>query len=288
MVLLAQLAAAAVLYLGGSAQLAEQAVRSHHADVGTTMVQLTRRWLGAPYRAFSLDQSPQEHLQVDLQGFDCFLLVEQALALARSHTKQHFERELQQLRYGGRATNYCHRQHYFSRWAQTAMARGAITDLNPELPGVTQRLRRLNFMSRHPGSYQPMQQQHNRDCIDALERDLQVQQRYIPLQALPQVLPKLRNGDISNKQQLSVGQIPVERHILAFTFCADQNTALVLAPVLFSVAFLAFPLAFLLVVFFSIHHWSQYDDNTNHFLTTIIIHYHITFPLCLPMCVCQR
>ena len=196
MVLLAQLAAAAVLYLGGSGQLAEQAVRSHHADVGTTMVQLTRRWLGAPYRAFSLDQSPQERLQVDLQGFDCFLLVEQALALARSHTKQSFERELQQLRYGGRATNYCHRQHYFSRWAQTAMAQGAITDLNPALPGATQRLRRLNFMSRHPGSYQPMQQQHNRDCIDALERDLQVQQRYIPLQALPQVLPKLRNGDI--------------------------------------------------------------------------------------------
>ena len=59
-VLLAQLAAAAVLYLGGSGQLAEQAVRSHHGDVGTTMVQLTRRWLGAPYRAFSLDQSAQE------------------------------------------------------------------------------------------------------------------------------------------------------------------------------------------------------------------------------------
>ena len=162
MVLLAQLAAAAVLYLGGSGQLAEQAVRSHHADVGTTMVQLTRRWLGAPYRAFSLDQSPQERLQVDLQGFDCFLLVEQALALARSHTKQRFERELQQLRYGGRATNYCHRQHYFSRWAQTAIVQGAIKDLNPALPGATQRLRRLNFMSRHPGSYQPMQQQQPR------------------------------------------------------------------------------------------------------------------------------
>ena len=134
MVLLAQLAAAAVLYLGGSGQLAEQAVRSHHADVGTTMIQLTRRWLGAPYRAFSLDQSPQERLQVDLQGFDCFLLVEQALALARSHTKQSFERELQQLRYGGRATNYCHRQHYFSRWAQTATAMRRATRRHHVLP----------------------------------------------------------------------------------------------------------------------------------------------------------
>ena len=54
MVLLAQLAAAAVLYLGGSGQLAEQAIRRHNGDVGTTMVQLTRRWLGSPYRAFSL------------------------------------------------------------------------------------------------------------------------------------------------------------------------------------------------------------------------------------------
>ena len=53
MVLLAQLAAAAVLYLGGSGQLAEQAVRSHHGDVGTTMVQLTRRWLGFAPRLYA-------------------------------------------------------------------------------------------------------------------------------------------------------------------------------------------------------------------------------------------
>ena len=192
----AQAAAAAVIYLGGSGQLAEQAVRSNHGDVGTTMVQLTLRWIGAPYRAFSLDQSPQERLQVDLQGFDCFLLVEQALALARSQTQPGFEEELQNLRYGGQATDYCHRQHYFTSWAQTAIEQGAIRDLNPALAGMTTRQRRLNFMSRHPGSYQPMQQQHNRNCIGQLERNLQVDQRYIPLKALPAVLPKLRNGDI--------------------------------------------------------------------------------------------
>tara|TARA_B100001939_G_scaffold121513_1_gene105303 strand:+ start:3987 stop:4766 length:780 start_codon:yes stop_codon:yes gene_type:complete len=196
MVWIAQLAAAAVIYLGGSSQIADQAVRNNQGRVGTTMVELTRGWLGAPYRAFSLDQSPRERLQVDLQGFDCFLLVEQALALARSTSLASFERQLQQLRYGGRSTDYCHRQHYFTRWAQTAIAQGAIQDLNPELPGVRQRQRRLDFMSRHPDSYKPMQQQRQRDCIAALERNLLVQQNYIPLPALPSALSQLRNGDI--------------------------------------------------------------------------------------------
>jgi hypothetical protein len=122
--------------------------------------------------------------------------VEQALALARSQTKIGFEQALQQLRYGGQSTDYCHRQHYFTRWAQTAIDQGAIRDLNPALPGVTSRQRRLNFMSRHPDSYQPMQQRRNRDCIGKLERDLLVSQSFVPLKALPAALAKLRNGDI--------------------------------------------------------------------------------------------
>ena len=193
---IAQVAAAAAVYIGGSGQLADQALRSNRGAVGMSMVQLTRSWLGSPYRAFSLDQSPAERLQIDLQGFDCFLLVEQALALARSQTMAGFEHELPQLRYGGQATDYCHRQHYFTRWAQTAIAQGAIQDLNPELAGAKQRRRRLDFMSRHPGSYKPMQQQRHRDCIGALERKLHVEQSFIPLQALPAVMPMLRNGDI--------------------------------------------------------------------------------------------
>ena len=193
---IAQVAATAVLYVGGSGPIAEQEVRRDHGHVSTTMVQLTRNWIGKPYRAFSLDQADRERLQIDLQGFDCFLLVEQALALARSQTIAGFERQLQQLRYGGQTTDYCHRQHYFTRWAQSAIGQGAIEDLNPDLPGVTQRQRRLNFMSRHPGSYKPMQQQRQRDCIAALERNLVVEQNYIPLQALPVAMPKLRDGDI--------------------------------------------------------------------------------------------
>ena len=78
----------------------------------------------------------------------------------------------------------------------SAIGQGAIEDLTPDLPGVTQRQRRLNFMSRHPGSYKPMQQQRQRDCIAALERNLVVEQNYILLQALPVAMPKLRDGDI--------------------------------------------------------------------------------------------
>jgi hypothetical protein len=54
----------------------------------------------------------------------------------------------------------------------------------------------LNFMSNHIKSYKPMQLARNKQCITELEKDLVVNQPYIPLAALPGVLPSLRSGDI--------------------------------------------------------------------------------------------
>ena len=69
---IAQVAATAVLYVGGSGPIAEQEVRRDHGHVSTTMVQLTRNWLGKPYRAFSLDQAERERLQIDCRGSIAF------------------------------------------------------------------------------------------------------------------------------------------------------------------------------------------------------------------------
>jgi hypothetical protein len=51
-------------------------------------------------------------------------------------------------------------------------------------------------MGNHIKSYKPMQLARNRQCITELEKDLVLEQAYVPLAALPGVLPSLRSGDI--------------------------------------------------------------------------------------------
>lgn len=54
------------------------------APMNQALVQLARRYLGLPFKGFSLDGGPKEQLLLDLTQFDCFLFVEQLLALSNS------------------------------------------------------------------------------------------------------------------------------------------------------------------------------------------------------------
>ncbi|WP_216904737.1 N-acetylmuramoyl-L-alanine amidase-like domain-containing protein [Synechococcus sp. CCY 9618] len=167
------------------------------------LINLARRYQGYPYKAFSLDGSEKEQLLLDLTHFDCFLFVEQLLALANSRKVdtqtegvERFAAHVRQLRYENGEVDYCRRQHYFSRWAEAAERNGYVVNLTPFLPGATSREQALNYMSNHAASYKPMQLARNRQCISELEKDLVVTQAYVPLAALPGVLPSLRTGDI--------------------------------------------------------------------------------------------
>ena len=95
-----------------------------------------------------------------------------------------------------RFTQHVRRQHYFSRWAEAAERNGYALNLTPFLPGASSRTVALNVMSNHIKSYKPMQLARNRQCITELEKDLVLNQPYIPLAALSGVLPSLRSGDI--------------------------------------------------------------------------------------------
>ena len=171
--------------------------------IGQALVGLATRYLGAPYRAFSLDKGPAERLRLDLTGFDCLLFVEQLLALVNSravHTQteavNQFVDHVRRLRYDEGRVDYCHRHHYFSRWAEAAERAGYLVNLTPYLPGAVTRPLKLNWMSTHPDSYAPMRNPANRDCITALEQGLSVGQSYLPLAQLPAALPSLRDGDL--------------------------------------------------------------------------------------------
>jgi hypothetical protein len=154
-----------------------------------------RAMLGRPYLAFSLDKTPTETLRLDLTSFDCVLFVEQLLALVHSQTSDDFPKIVRRLRYQDAQTDYCQRHHYFSLWARNAERLGLVKDLSTTLPGAVSRVRRLTFMSSHPGSYQPMKAPGARQCITALERNLEVRQTVVPLSALTLAASKLQSGD---------------------------------------------------------------------------------------------
>lgn len=196
--------ALAPLYVADTWQQAARAI-DDTATMATNraLIGLARRYLGRPYNAFSLDRSPQERLQLDLTRFDCFLFVEQLLALVNSRRVDtqtdgvnRFTDHVRQLRYDDGQVDYCRRHHYFSRWAEAAERRGYLVNITRFLPGAQTRQRALTFMSSNAASYEPMQQARNSRCIAELERNLEITQPYIPLSRLPEALPSLRDGDI--------------------------------------------------------------------------------------------
>lgn len=192
------------LWAEGTPALLEQGrkLRQSHQGRGDALVALARRAIGRPYLAFSLDQGPIERLQLDLGRFDCFLFVEQLLALVQLEPKgpaaaaQAFAEQVRRLRYDGAQVDYCHRHHYFSRWAAAAERQGLLGNITSTLPGARSRRVRLHFMGDHSTAYKPMQVAANRRCITQLEAHLTVDQAYVPTAALQGALPRLNNGDI--------------------------------------------------------------------------------------------
>lgn len=187
----------------GTRALLQQGLRQREGLArGEALVALARRALGRPYSAFSLDQGPTEQLRLDLTRFDCFLFVEQLLALVQldpqrpAAAPQAFAEGVRQLRYDGGRQTYCDRHHYFSRWAAAAQRQGLLTDITPTLPGARRRRIPLRFMGDHPEAYRPMRQAANRRCISQREAGLTVEQAYVPTGGLEKALPHLRNGDI--------------------------------------------------------------------------------------------
>lgn len=187
----------------GTPALLQQGLRQREGLArGEALVALARRALGRPYSAFSLDQGPTEQLRLDLTRFDCFLFVEQLLALVQLDPQRPaaappaFAEGVRQLRYDGGRQTYCDRHHYFSRWAAAAQRQGLLTDITPTLPGARRRRIPLRFMGDHPEAYRPMRQAANRRCISQREAGLTVEQAYVPTGGLEKALPHLRNGDI--------------------------------------------------------------------------------------------
>ena len=192
-------------------------------EVGDRIQAIAEQFLGEPYQANLLEQSPTEQPFVSLHQFDCVLFLETILALTTVLSKNSDNTEtplsiqptlsisqseselftaIQQYRYrDGKIDGYCSRLHYFSDWILDNQRRGNVDQIVQD-PGSTTLMRPLNFMSNNWQKYPPLVKNPAlRDCIAQSETKISNQLktsalRYIPTQELRSQQSKLRSGDL--------------------------------------------------------------------------------------------
>ena len=175
----------------------------HEEQVGDVVERVALFFEGAPYVAGLLDRPPVETLVTSFDGFDCVLLVETAVAAARTIRRQDYSfegflDEIESLRYrSGEMDGYCSRLHYFSEWILDNEKRGTVRNITAELGGV-QLEKRLNFMTEHRGSYPRIVSNDSLFAgIQEMESSLSgLQLFYIPQDRIRESYDRLRSGDI--------------------------------------------------------------------------------------------
>ncbi len=171
--------------------------------MGEIMQAIADYFIGTPYRAGLLDQSNQESLVITLNGFDCVLLVETVLAMARGIAVQDysdlsFVNHIINPRYwNGKMDGYCSRLHYFSEWIADNQRRDNARDISTDLGG--ERInKQLFFMSKNRAKYpQIASDDANYECIVSMEDSIsRLKIDYIPDYKISSVYSQLQSGDI--------------------------------------------------------------------------------------------
>jgi hypothetical protein len=173
-----------------------------HAPVGDNMVALGGHFVGTPYVAHSLEEPGEEHLVINLRGFDCLTLVENCLAFSRCFTSgktsfDAFRAQLTHIRYaGGAIKGYTSRLHYFTDWMADNVRKGVVQDMTVAVGGEEYR-KTINFMSTHRQSYKQLVDDSALERVQAAETLLSDNAlRRVPREKISSALGLLHNGDI--------------------------------------------------------------------------------------------
>jgi hypothetical protein len=170
--------------------------------VGNAMVALGEHFIGTPYVAHSLEEPGEEHLVINLRGFDCLSLVENCLALARCFSSGNtgfddFRAELTRIRYAGGVINgYTSRLHYFTDWMADNVRKNVVRDMTMAVGGEDYR-KTINFMSTHLTSYRQLSNEAALERVKEAEARLSGHPLHrVPREKISSILGLLRNGDI--------------------------------------------------------------------------------------------
>jgi hypothetical protein len=188
--------------------LRAEGLTAGRVPLGRAVARVGELALGSPYVAGMLDAYAKdggdpraEPLTLDLSRFDCVLLVEGCLAVARAAARNggwnDFAREVERMRYrGGVRDGYASRLHYFSEWIADNARRGLLRDLGAELGG-TRDERPLRFMTEHRGSYPALRHDPTFRAIAERERELDSMTRIvIPSDRIAAVQHRIQTGDV--------------------------------------------------------------------------------------------
>ena len=180
------------------------------AAIGTLMVETGKYFLGTPYVARTLEQSP-EKLIVNLRELDCTTFVETCLALSRTLKNESFDvnqsieknfelftEELRKIRYrGGKLDGYPSRLHYFSDWAYDNQNKGIVTNVSKAIGGIPYSVK-TGIMSKTPERY--TQLKDNPLFTEKIaETEVLINARnhyYIPKANIAKLKKKIQSGDI--------------------------------------------------------------------------------------------
>ena len=170
--------------------------------VGGIVAAIGESFIGTPYVAHSLETEGEEHLVVNLRGFDCLTFVENALALARcvrsgTTTYEKFRTQLTHIRYSSGIINgYPSRLHYFTDWIADNARKKVIRDITVEAGGTEYR-KVINFMSSHRASYRQLADDATLNAIKEAETRISSAPLYrVTRERLPAAQRTLRSGDI--------------------------------------------------------------------------------------------
>ncbi|MDJ0840985.1 MAG: DUF1460 domain-containing protein [Acidobacteriota bacterium] len=169
---------------------------------GSLVVAAGGVFLDKPYEGKTLECAGPEELVVRFASFDCFTLMETALALARTVKKGEptladYSRELTRLRYrDGRLDGWPSRLHYTSDWAADNQKRGLVRDITRSIGGQPYG-KRIDFMTTHRQSYQQLASDDNHRAMQRVEEKINREQRfYIPKARIRDVEDKVQDGDL--------------------------------------------------------------------------------------------
>ena len=166
------------------------------------ILEIGKFFLGKPYVDGTLDTGKSEHLVVNLGEFDCFTFVENVVALAwclksRQESFEGFRRVLKKTRYrNARMQGYASRLHYFADWIHDNQEKGIVRNVTAEIGGRPFR-KAINFMTRHPEDYPPLEDAANLRRMRSVERRISRRSLYyIPKKVVKTLKDRIVDGDI--------------------------------------------------------------------------------------------
>ena len=169
---------------------------------GNLIAEIGRFFVGAPYKAGTLEALGKEKLIVNLSGFDCTTFVETVLALAECAiqgkiTPAQFRKTLIFIRYRqGTINGYSSRLHYFADWLRDNEKKKILKDISRLFDAEAQR-KKINYMTTHRELYAALKNENEFQKMLVVEKNISRKVFHIiSKDKVPRQKAQIKNGDI--------------------------------------------------------------------------------------------